>query len=287
MSDSKPIICKPTNWFYFRVLAMFVMFTAFALYFCYDWKYGYRKKNLQYYTHQTFKEAGDTRKNVETQEQWEADSVGKNLNLGEDFKGELPIGLETPIAWPDVLKKIGKENSKKNWNTAWNEYSDEQGWASDAPDKSHDAQSVQEQLYWGMGSGVFGLVALFFFMRTTQRHLKVDDEAFYGPNGKKILFSKITKIDKRKWDTKGLAHLYYDENGSEQKCKIDGLVYGQFKEEDGAPAEALFQRVLENFSGELIDLAPEEDEDDEESHDGNPSPSEASPAQEKLEKSQD
>ncbi|MDB4493400.1 hypothetical protein N9227_00005, partial [bacterium] len=47
-----------------------------------------------------------------------------------------------------------------------------------------------------------------------------------------------------------------------KKAKIDGMVYGQFKEEDGAPAEALFQKVLENFEGELIELV-DEDEDDE------------------------
>ena len=39
------------------------------------------------------------------------------------------------------------------------------------------------------------------------------------------------------------------------------MVYGQFKQEEGAPAEALFQRILDNFRGELIELIePREDE---------------------------
>jgi hypothetical protein len=41
------------------------------------------------------------------------------------------------------------------------------------------------------------------------------------------------------------------------------MVYGQFKEEEGAPAEALFQRILANFDGELIELVVEDDEEDE------------------------
>ena len=44
-----------------------------------------------------------------------------------------------------------------------------------------------------------------------------------------------------------------------KKVKVDGMVYGQFREEDGAPAEALFQRILRNFQGELLELENEED----------------------------
>ncbi|MDB4480727.1 hypothetical protein N9040_10230, partial [Akkermansiaceae bacterium] len=43
---------------------------------------------------------------------------------------------------------------------------------------------------------------------------------------------------------------------------IDGMVYGQFKEEEGAPAEALFQKVLENFEGELIELVDENENEE-------------------------
>jgi hypothetical protein len=74
----------------------------------------------------------------------------------------------------------------------------------------------------------------------------------------------MTQIDKRKWETKGLATITYsDENGASSKVKVDGMVYGQFKEENGAPAEALFQYILVNFEGELIELVVDEDEEEE------------------------
>jgi len=66
----------------------------------------------------------------------------------------------------------------------------------------------------------------------------------------------------RKWETKGLATLVYETDGKENKAKIDGMVYGQFKEEEGAPAEALFQKVLENFEGELIELVDENENEE-------------------------
>ena len=65
----------------------------------------------------------------------------------------------------------------------------------------------------------------------------------------------MRRIDKRKWESKGLAYVYYeDQDGGMKKAKVDGMVYGQFREEDGAPAERLFRRILQNFSGELIEL---------------------------------
>jgi hypothetical protein len=95
------------------------------------------------------------------------------------------------------------------------------------------------------------------------RKMSVDSEAFYTVNGKKVPFSAIRKIDKRKWDTKGVATIYFEEDGLERKTKVDGMVYGQFRQEDGAPAEALFQRIMANFKGELIDYADEEEEENE------------------------
>ena len=59
-----------------------------------------------------------------------------------------------------------------------------------------------------------------------------------------------------------MAYLTYVDGKEEKKAKVDGMVYGQFKPEDDAPAEALFKRILSNFLGELIEL--EEDEDEEE-----------------------
>jgi len=263
MSKNPPITCKPTNWFNFRVIAMFAMFTIFAIYFAYDWKFGYRKKNLVHHVHKEFEKAGAKRMKIETAEAWSDYAKDRNFEL-EKLKDVLPADVKLPMEWPESLKTIGKESDANNWLESWKAYSDTKGWDSNPPKKSHDAKSIQEQLYWGIGSGLLGLIPLFFFLRTTQRSMRVDDEAYYDPSGKRIPFTDIKKIDKRKWDTKGLAYLFYDEDGSEKKVKVDGLVYGQFKEEDGAPAEALFKRILDNFSGELIELAPEEEDEDEE-----------------------
>ena len=45
------------------------------------------------------------------------------------------------------------------------------------------------------------------------------------------------------------------------------MVYGQFRKENGAPAEALFQRILQNFKGELVELVEDEPESNRENVD--------------------
>lgn len=92
--------------------------------------------------------------------------------------------------------------------------------------------------------------------------MKVDDQGYYPPGGSLIPFPTIKILDMRKWETKGLATLVYEADGKENKAKIDGMVYGQFKEEEGAPADALFQRILENFEGELIELVDENENEE-------------------------
>ena len=42
------------------------------------------------------------------------------------------------------------------------------------------------------------------------------------------------------------------------------MVYGQFKEEDRAPAEKLFSHVMENFKGEVLEYIDTDDDDAEE-----------------------
>ncbi len=276
MSEVETIECRPTKWFYIRAGAVVLMFGVFLVLFLKDWKVGYPKKNEVYYTYKAFEEAKKKfvqheEKNA-TAEAWEVVAQGQVIGFPEG-EGLLPPGVDSSARWPDILhdyagyKQALQEEGNKAIPPLWALYTDERGWSSSIPKKSYEAAKIQEQLHYGIGSGVLLIVMGFFLVRTSRRKMKVDGEAYYAPDGKRILFSSICRIDVRKWRTKGLAYLYYREDGSSKesttKSKVDGMVYGQFKQEEGAPAEALFQRILDNFKGELIELEEEEEEDPE------------------------
>lgn len=261
---------------------MVLMFGVFFVLFLKDWKVGWPKKNEVYYTYKAFekaKAAFEAHETAEgTPEAW-TEYVGRQKIGLPDGEGMLPSGVAVDSKWPEILadyerfKKSNDEESKLI-PPLWAEYTDERGWSSAVPKTDYKQEKIKAQLYYGLGSGALLAISLFFLIRTSRRMMKVDEEAYYAPSGERILFGSIRKVDKRKWETKGLAFLYYQAGDGEEselkKTKVDGMVYGQFKKEDGAPAEALFTRILENFAGELIELEDDEDESEAEEEGAGP-----------------
>ena len=243
---------------------MLIMFGGFAVYFLYDWKVGYPKKNYIIAQYRAFNEAGEAQTNPEIWKDWEAFVGAQTIPFGED-QSVYPEGTDFQEKWPKIL--ADKEAMDKDSDEGlWKIYSGERGWPQtvNLEEDPKPAYKIKEQLYASIVCFCLAAVAIFFLIRTKRRSMSVDSKAYYAPGGAKIPFSEMMEIDKRKWETKGLATIKYkDSSGKEQKAKVDGMVYGQFKEEEGAPAEALFQKILANFDGELIELVVEDEEEDE------------------------
>jgi hypothetical protein len=257
-SEDFEVICHPTKWFLWRALLMIVMFGGFACYFLYDWKMGYPKKNYVIANYQAFSDAGSAW--ADHRENW-ADFISKQTIPFEEEPAMYPAGTDFEEKWPAILGTMERGNDEE----LWKQYSAEKGWDQqiNVSEDRKPIYKIREQLI--AASACFGLTAmtLFFLIRTKSRVMKVNSRGYYPPGGDVIPFEKIIRLDKRKWETKGLATLTYLDGEEEKKTKIDGMVYGQFKSEEGAPAESLFQKVLSKFQGELIELVEEEDEEEE------------------------
>ena len=252
------VICRPTKWFIWRALLMIVMFGGFGCYFLYDWKIGYPKKNYVIANYQAFNDAGSAW--ADHRENWAEYVAGKTIPF-EDDPEMYPVGTNFNEKWPDILGTMERGNDEE----LWKQFSAEKGWDQqiNISEDRKPIYKIREQLIAALVCFILTALTLFFLIRTKSRVMKVNADGYYPPGGQVIPFDKMIRLDKRKWETKGLATLVYLEGGEEKKAKIDGMVYGQFKEEDGAPAEALFQNVLSKFQGELIELVEDEDEDEE------------------------
>ncbi|MDB4354102.1 hypothetical protein N9Z02_02245 [Akkermansiaceae bacterium] len=262
MTQTLPPDCKVTKWFIWRAILMLFMFGGFGFYFLYDWKIGYPKKNYVVAHYKAFSDAGSAW--ADNRENWEEYVAKQTIPFDEDHS-LYPKDTDFGASWPEILSdRDGMEGG--NDEGLWKKFSGERGWKQNV-DLQEDFMSkykIDQQLYAAIVCFILTAIALYFYLRTRGRAMKVDSDAYYSPEGHRIPFNTMTQIDKRKWETKGLATITYtDEKGEEAKAKVDGMVYGQFKEEEGAPAEALFQYVLENFEGELVELVIEEDEDEE------------------------
>ena len=262
MSNFSEVICRPTKWFIWRAVLMLVMFGGFGAYFLYDWRIGYPQKNYVVANYTAFNKAGEAwtvDANRATPDVWNA-FVEKQTIIFDEDRSIYPSDTDFEEKWPEILKQMANHESDDRWA----DYSGEKGWPQkvNLEDDPKTAEQIRQQLYAACVCFLLTAIALFFLMRTRGRFMKVDEEGYYPPGGSLIPFPTMKTLDMRRWENKGLATLVYEVDGKENKAKIDGMVYGQFKEEDGAPAEALFQKVLENFEGEVIELVDENENEE-------------------------
>jgi hypothetical protein len=259
MTSKLPIICKPTRWFTFRAMAMFLMFGFFAVYFYYDGSVGYRKKNEAFYLNKTFHAANAefSRMNAEsglTPQMWKDHAAKQNVRFPED-RSLLPADIKLPMAWPSILHDFDRMKSLQT-NLLWREYTGSRGMDQSVKEKPYDAREIGEQwvVFWICLTLALG--ALFLLLRTMRRSLIAEEEFLITQQGKRIPYSDLKLLDLRKWDTKGIALAEYAGSSGEGKVRIDGLTYGGFRKEDGEPAECLMRQIRSRFSGEIIEYAP-------------------------------
>ncbi|MBK8090632.1 MAG: hypothetical protein IPK32_01180 [Verrucomicrobiaceae bacterium] len=230
-SGTDTLICRVTRWYYKRRLLMFAMFAGFGLYFLYDGNIGYPKelgiaKRKEWFVNE-FAKSHDEAKKAGTLDAWTADAQKQGLPTGTD--GEPP---------------------------KWVTYAAANGWPEDP--HMYTEREIAEQFYFGYGClGAAALVLIVLLLRKNTV-LRGESDHFVTPNGAKVMFADVFKIDKRPWDTKGLAYAWYKPGGtgSEKKATIDDLMYGG--------ADLVLDRLLSRFNGELIEKVIEQDEQQEE-----------------------
>jgi hypothetical protein len=152
----------------------------------------------------------------------------------------------------------------------------ENDWKKPDHDSNYYAEKIAgEQPISAAVCGLVGLAMLYFYFRTSRGTLTADGESFTTHWGKRVPFASAFRIDRRKWEHKGLAYVYYkDAAGKEQRAIIDDLIFGG--------AQKVLDRLQANFKGEVIDLAKTEPEPSADS----PAPSDSLPADSKPEEAE-
>lgn len=255
MKTPEQIVCKPTPWFTLRAAAILAMFGVFSVLFYIDGTTGYRKKNLEYYVHATFAEAGQafSKKNKDaklTAAEWKEYAEKQTVKLPD--ASLLPADTKQPMPWPAILTDFEKVKPLQI-HLLWQEYSGENGMNVTPKEQPFDAGKIREQIivFWTCLS--LFVITLFFLLRTLRRSIKAEETGLITVKGKLIPYSEMTTLDLRKWDTKGIAFIDHKGTSGSGRIRIDGLTYGGFKKEKGEPAEKLMQKIRENFCGELIE----------------------------------
>lgn len=103
---------------------------------------------------------------------------------------------------------------------AWERHAKEAGYKRKIPKERTDA-SIREQrmIGWVMmtGSVLFGLWVLWNHKLSVQ----TEGDVVIGTSGQRVELDSIIKIDRKKWENKGIAYAIYEVDGKQKRLCLD------------------------------------------------------------------
>lgn len=253
------IVCRPTAWFYGRMVLLALMLAGFGGYFWYDAAIGYPQKNREYHTHKIFVAAGSTVDKMRAnhtfnKENWNEYAQGV-LNYKLGFKryplAEIPKdGSATPT------ELLNFELMSKSWNEAWQAYSSRVRYDFKPIDEPMGYGKITEQIIGSCVCFTLAFFVIFIVIRTSRRTLTIDGESITAA-GKTFKIEQIKLIDLRNWKLKGLAKANVQRKGKSFSVRIDGMTYGQFESDNPNSAENFMQALLSQYKGDILDFSDE------------------------------
>jgi len=154
------------------------------------------------------------------------------------------------IAYPYALTiaEAYETLPEENRREAWQELAAEKGWPTLTPSKTatdirHDIGSQFMMVILCM---LFGIPAILMFMSGQATWVEGDETLIRNSKGQEVPIDAITKIDKRKWDAKGIAKIHYEVNGTKKKFVMDDFKY------DRQPMGELLKFAEANLSEDQV-----------------------------------
>lgn len=110
----------------------------------------------------------------------------------------------------------------------WAAVAEPKGWPKDMP-KYSPAELTTNTIYSYFIGVLFtfiaGIPCLVTFLRCLGQWIGVEGDSLVNAKGQKVSFGDIKKIDKTKWEKKGIAKLLYSDGGAEKNFIIDDLKF--------------------------------------------------------------
>lgn len=134
---------------------------------------------------------------------------------------------------------------------AWKKYATGKGWSADIPLDEDTGEPIKQYKINGqfIYAGVAGLAALGFLSRLGYmlgRWVESDDEGLRNKAGQQAKFADITQIDKKRWQSKGIAFVHYQTGGGAGRIRLDDFYY------DRTPTKAILRQVEAHIDPDKI-----------------------------------
>jgi hypothetical protein len=135
-----------------------------------------------------------------------------------------------------------KELEREGRDREWPEIAAQNGWPRKVPEKRHTDVDLAGQFTFGGICLAGGLAAAAWFFLSARQRLFADEESIHSIDGRVVRFDQITAIDRRKWESKGIAYAIYSDGGTSKRLTLDDYKF------EGA--EAIIARAEARLSPE-------------------------------------
>jgi hypothetical protein len=120
-----------------------------------------------------------------------------------------------------AFKKLMDEGRIDDWNT----YASERGWRTSFPGdpKAEDEfrGSIMMQYFMAAVTGMVGAWLLWGVWRARGRWIESTDTGIASSWGQTLNYDQVVSVDKRKWRSKGIAKVAYNDNGRKRRFVVD------------------------------------------------------------------
>ena len=181
---------------------------------------------------------------------WEKYATDSSLPLDKTAaEADEKVGIDGFVALKGAFDSASRS---REWST-YGANTGRKGWGAKEP-KYHSSSEIKGQ--YAFAYALWGIAAamLVWTLINSRRQLSGDADSITSETGTRVPFDAVFRVDKRKWDNKGLAYVHYkDQGGSEKRLVVDDLKY--------VGADKILDCLLSNFEGELVErVRPEDDE---------------------------
>ena len=151
--------------------------------------------------------------------------------------------------WEDIDHQADLTQEEKM--AQWRPIAKKNGWSPKTPKKEIKLKSATEFIYFNYGlmalCGLIAIPCLLWCLKTKGTWIESTEDGLQNSSGQKLTLDQITKVDKAKWDKKGISVVHYtNEQGGTSTFVIDDLKF------ERAATDKIMAWVEENIDTKLV-----------------------------------
>ena len=130
----------------------------------------------------------------------------------------------------EISREIADTPHNKSLEEAWRDHAREHGLSTSVPSERTEEDFRQQKII-GAGAVAVAVAMFWWFVLSCRRVLRADDSTIYAVDGKHVPLDSVVGVNKKRWDSKGIAVVYYSTgDGKRAKAVLDDYKYGGAEE---------------------------------------------------------